>query len=72
MNDSCQTCVYTDLNNVYLNGGKSEHDHEPNPDAITARQDRYNIKERALNEVILIAMIYKQEVAKASANPTGG
>ena len=72
VNYSCRACVHTDLKNVYLSGGKSEHDHGPNPDAITARQVRHNIKERAINEVILIAMIYKQELAKVSANPTAG
>lgn len=70
VNNSCKTSVHTDLNDVYLSGGKSSHDHEPNPDAITARKVRHNINERALKEVIPIAMIYEQEIAKVSTNPT--
>ncbi|CAF1250261.1 unnamed protein product [Rotaria sordida] len=55
---------------MYLCGSKSEHNHEPNPEMITVRQVRHNIKERALKEVIPIPMIYEQELSKASTNPT--
>ena len=70
VSNSCKNYVHTDLNNTYLCGGKGEHNHEPNPDLITAKQVRHNIKERALKMVIPIAMIYEQELAKVSTNPT--
>ena len=70
INSSCKNYVHTDLSNVYISGGKIEHDHEPNPDAIRARQVRQNIKERALKEITPIAVIYEEELAKASTNPT--
>ena len=70
VNNSCKTAVHTDLNDVYLSGGKSLHDHEPNPDAITARKVRHNIKERAWKEIIPIPMIYEQEIAKVPPNST--
>ena len=70
VSNGCKIYVHTDLNNMYQCGGKSEHNHEPNPEMITVRQVRHNIKERALKEVIPIAMIYEQEISKISTNPT--
>ena len=70
ISDSCKVYVHTDLNDGYLFGGKGEHNHGPNPDMITAKQVRNNIKERALGEGLPIAMICEQELAKVSSNPT--
>lgn len=66
----CNVTVHTDLNDEYRCGGTAEHNHEPNPDMVLARQVRQNIKERAVNEVIPIAMIYEQEVSKPSVTTT--
>jgi hypothetical protein len=69
-NNGCKVGLHTDLNDKYLCGGTAEHDHEPNPEMIIARQVRQNIKERTINEVIPIAMIYEQEILKPAVPST--
>ena len=51
--------VHTDPNDTYLCGVTAEQNHEPNPRIVTPLQIRYNVKERAVNEVIPIAMVYE-------------
>ncbi len=62
--------LHTDLNNTYVCGGMDEHNHEPNPEMVIARQVRHNIKERAVNEMIPVAMIHEQEISKPSIHST--
>ena len=62
--------VHTDENDFYLCGGKSDHDHEPNSDLIQAKSLRQQMKQRVLNELTSIAMIYEEETAKSSVDRT--
>ncbi|CAM4834891.1 unnamed protein product [Rotaria magnacalcarata] len=62
----CTVYVHTDTNNVYLGSDVPEHDHEPNPELLEVRKVRQKIKERALNEIIPISMIYEQETSRTS------
>lgn len=66
----CTMSVHTDENDVYLCGGKSDHDHEPNSDLIQAKRLRQQMKQRVLNELTPIAMIYEEETAKSSVDRT--
>ncbi|CAF1349582.1 unnamed protein product [Rotaria sordida] len=70
INNECTMYVHTDTNDKYLYGGTAQHDHEPNPEMVEARQVRQNIKERALKELIPISMIYEEEIAKISNHST--
>src|SRR4051812_35753937 len=63
INVGCQLNIHTDINDVYISGGIDQHSHEPNPDMVTVRQVRDQIKERAVNEVIPISLIYEQEIS---------
>ncbi|CAF0883326.1 unnamed protein product [Rotaria sordida] len=47
-----------------LSGGKSIHDHETNPDLIDAKCLRQQMKERVINELTPISVIYEEEMAK--------
>ncbi|CAF1221429.1 unnamed protein product [Rotaria sordida] len=66
----CKKSIHTNPNDVYVCGGTDPHDHEPNPDMIAARNIRNKIKERALQEIIPISMIYEQELSNSSINST--
>ncbi|CAF4088814.1 unnamed protein product, partial [Rotaria sordida] len=66
----CKKSVHTDANDIYFCGGTEPHDHEPNPDMIAARNVRNKIKERALQEMTPISMIYEQEISNSSINST--
>lgn len=66
----CRQSIHTDLNNVYIRGDLNPHDHEPNPDLISAKEVRIKIKERAVQENIPISLIYEQEIANPSVNAT--
>lgn len=68
--NECKKSIHTNLNDVYIRGDLNPHDHEPNPDLISAREVRIKIKERAVLENIPISMIYEQEVANPSINAT--
>ncbi|CAF5206554.1 unnamed protein product, partial [Rotaria magnacalcarata] len=59
-----------DTNDKYLGGDVPEHDHESNPELVEVRQVRQKIKERALQEIIPISIIYEQETSKASISST--
>ncbi|CAF3511688.1 unnamed protein product [Rotaria sp. Silwood2] len=66
----CKMYVHTDSNDVYLCGGTDPHDHESNPEMIAVKDVRHKIKDRALNEVTPISMIYEQELSKTSISST--
>ncbi|CAF1113616.1 unnamed protein product [Rotaria sordida] len=68
--EQCKKSVHTDANDIYFCGGTEPHDHEPNPDMIAARNVRNKIKERALQEMTPISMIYEQEISNSSINST--
>ena len=70
INKGCKIYVHTDLNDIYLSSGTAQHDHEPNPEMLTIRQIRHDIKERALKEIIPVSMIYAEEVSKSSISST--
>jgi hypothetical protein len=57
--------VHTDENDVYVCGGKTNHDHQPNSDLVQTKRLREKMKQRVLNELTPIAVIYKEETAKA-------
>ncbi|CAF1062080.1 unnamed protein product [Rotaria sordida] len=62
----CTIRIQTDENDIYLCGGKGIHDHEGSSDLIDTIHLRQQIKQRVVNELTPINMIYEQEVAKAS------
>ncbi|CAF1488879.1 unnamed protein product [Adineta ricciae] len=62
----CQVYVHTTLSNEYAGGGTDLHSHAPNPELVQVKKVRQKMKERALNEVTLIGMIYEEEIAKSS------
>ena len=62
----CSRYVHTSLDDVYIDGGRDDHDHSPNPELIEFKRVRQQIKERALNEVIPVGMIYDEEMAKVN------
>lgn len=68
--NDCKRSVHTDVNNAYSYGDTDPHDHEPNPDMIAARTIRNKMKERALQEITLLSIIYKQEITNSSVNQT--
>ncbi len=70
ISSGCTMYVHTDINDTYVCGGVAQHNHESNPEMVTVRQVRDKIKERALNEIIPISMIYEQETSKTSINST--
>lgn len=53
---------------MYLCGGRVEHDHEPNHDLIQITRIRQKMKERVLNELTPVGVIYEEEIMKASLN----
>ncbi len=64
----CIMSVHTDENDVYICGGKTDHDHQPNSDLIQTTRLRQEMKQRAVNELTPIAVIYEEETAKASVD----
>lgn len=62
--------VHTDLNDKYIRGSTEEHNHEPNPEMIKAKQFRQQVKERALKEIVPISIIYTEEISKISDSST--
>jgi hypothetical protein len=64
----CSVLLHTDENDMYLCGGQVEHDHEPNLDLIQTTRLRQQMKERVLNELTPIGVIYEEEIMKASLN----
>ena len=44
----CNTFVHTDINNVYIGGGKIDHEHAASPELIEVKQTRQRIKDRVL------------------------
>jgi hypothetical protein len=62
----CRVYVHTSLNDEYSGGGKDAHSHAPNPELIQVKNVRQKMKERALNEVTSVGMIYDEEIAKAT------
>ncbi|CAF3239279.1 unnamed protein product [Rotaria sp. Silwood2] len=57
--------IHTDENDVYIYGSKVDHDHQPNPDLIQTKRLRREMKQRIVNELTPIAVIYEEETAKA-------
>ena len=57
--------VHIDENDVYLYRGKCDHHHESNADVIQTTHLRQQMKERVLNELTPIGIIYEEEMAKA-------
>ncbi|CAF3357487.1 unnamed protein product [Rotaria socialis] len=70
ISNGCTVYLHTDTNDKYLGGDVPEHDHESNPELVEVRQVRQKIKERALQEIIPISIIYEQETSKASISST--
>ncbi len=66
IHNGCKVSIHTDINDTYVCGGDTQHDHEPNPEMIAIRKVRQKMKERALEETIPTTMIYEQEVSNAS------
>ncbi len=64
----CIMTVHTDENDVYVCGGKTNHDHQPNSDLVQTKRLREQMKQRVLNELTPIAVIYEEETAKASVD----
>ena len=62
----CTIRIQTDENDIYLCAGKDTHNHEANPELIQTTRLRQQIKQRVVDELIPINMIYEQEIAKAS------
>ena len=63
--------VHTDENDVYIGGGKEDHNHEPNDDLIGKRNIRQEMKQRVMNEATPISLIYEEELSKAALSPSG-
>lgn len=61
----CMLSVHTDANDLYICGGNSDHDHQPNFDLIQAKNLRQQMKQRVLKESTSISVIYEEETAKA-------
>ena len=59
-------CHRPNDDDVYLRGGKSDHDHESSSDFIKTTRLRHQMKQRALDELASINVIYEEELAKAS------
>ena len=57
----CRVYVQTTLSDLYLGGGTDSHCHAPNPELIEVKQVRHQMKERALNEMSSVGMIYDEE-----------
>ena len=68
MISGCSVTVHTSEDDSYLRGGKSLHDHESSSDFIETTRLRHQMKQRALNELTPINIIYEEEIAKASLN----
>ena len=66
MVSGCSMFVHTDENDMYLCGGK--FDHEPNSDLIRIICLRQKMKNRVLNELTPINVIYEEETVKAALN----
>jgi hypothetical protein len=62
----CRVHVHTSLNDEYSGGGTDAHSHAPNPELIQVKKVRQKMKERALNEVTSVGMIYDEEIAKST------
>ena len=68
MISGCSITIHTNEDDVYLCGGKSHYGHESSSDFIKNTRLRHQMKQRALDELTPINLIYKQEIAKASLN----
>lgn len=66
----CSMLVHTDENDVYIGGGKEDHNHEPNGDLIGKRNIRQGMKQRVMNEATPISLIYEEELTKAALSPS--
>ena len=66
----CNIFVHTDINNVYIGGGKIYHEHAASPELIEVKQTRQRIKDRVLNEVTSIGNIYDEEMMKTCMSST--
>lgn len=66
--NGCNVSIHTNVDNTYLSGGNSQHEHGPNPEMIAVRSVRQKIKERVLNETTPTTMIYEQEISNISLN----
>ena len=64
----CSIVVHSDESDIYLYGGLVEHDYELNLDLIQTTRFRQQMKERVLNELTPIRVIYDEEIMKASLN----
>ena len=62
----CSMSVHTDENDMYLCGGK--FDHEPNSDLVRTICLCQKMKDRILKELTSINVIYDEETAKATIN----
>ncbi|CAF3772348.1 unnamed protein product [Rotaria sp. Silwood1] len=60
--------IHTDENDVYICGGKTNHDHQPNSDLIQTKRLRQDMKQRDLNELTPIGVIYEEETTKTSVD----
>lgn len=66
----CRVYVQTTSNDLYLGGGTDIHCHALNPELIEVKQVRHQMKERAINEMSSVGMIYDEEIAKTTMSST--
>ncbi|CAF2827014.1 unnamed protein product, partial [Rotaria sp. Silwood2] len=66
MKQGCTFRAQTDENDNYLCGHKGDHDHESSLDLIETKNLREKMKNRVINELTPINLIYEEELAKAS------
>ncbi|CAF4151764.1 unnamed protein product, partial [Rotaria sordida] len=67
----CSSSVHTDEHDVYLCRGKCDHDHESNLDLIRTTCFPQTMKERVLNELTTVGIIYEEEMAKSALSAAG-
>ncbi|CAM4845510.1 unnamed protein product, partial [Rotaria magnacalcarata] len=58
------------INNVYICGGKCEHEHAAVPELIEVQQIRQQIKQRVLNELTPIGAVSDEEMSKTCMSST--
>ena len=54
----CGVYVHTDIDQNYLSGGKTDHEHRANPESVQVKKTREQIKQLVLNEFTPIGKIF--------------
>ena len=60
MISGCSITIHTDEDHVYLRGEKCHHDRESSSDFIQTTRFHHQMKQRALDDVTPIDMIYEE------------